>query len=70
MAIKEYTTTAEGIELQFGVSHIGHFLLMNLPMEKILASKSGGRIINTSSLGCITGPVREDWNFKVCDDLS
>jgi NAD(P)-dependent dehydrogenase (short-subunit alcohol dehydrogenase family) len=64
MATKDYTTTPEGIELQFGVNHIGHFLLTKLLIEKILAAKKGARIINLSSLGYITSPIRDDWNFK------
>jgi hypothetical protein len=65
MAPKDYKTTAEGIEMQFGVNHIGHFLLTYLLMEKILASKSGARIINLSSLGYIMSGIRDDWNFEV-----
>lgn len=65
MATKDYTTTAEGIELQFGVNHIGHFLLTNLLMEKLLAAKKGARIINLSSFGYLMSGIRDDWNFKV-----
>lgn len=45
-----FRTTAEGIELQFGSNHIGHFLFTNLIMPKILASKNP-RIVNVSSNG-------------------
>ncbi|RFU24246.1 hypothetical protein B7463_g12092, partial [Scytalidium lignicola] len=65
MAIPKYTTTVDGIEMQFGANHIGHFLLTNLLMEKILASGPGARIINVSSFSYIYGGVRfDDWNFK------
>ena len=66
MAIKDYTTTADGIEMQFGVNHIGHFLLTNLLMNKIFAASPGARVITLSSLGYMSGGVRfDDWNFKV-----
>ena len=66
MAVKDYTTTAEGIELQFGASHTGHFLLTNLLVVKILAAGKGARIINVSSFGYMAAGVRfDDWNFKV-----
>lgn len=65
MGIKEYTTTKEGVEMQFGVNHLGHFLLTNLLMEKIFAAGTGARIINVSSLGYMTARLCVDWNLKV-----
>ncbi len=59
MGIAEYTLTADGVESQFGVNHIGHFLLTNLLLPKIV-----GRVVNVSSSGHMLGEVRfEDWNF-------
>ncbi|KAF2634070.1 NAD(P)-binding protein [Massarina eburnea CBS 473.64] len=59
-----FQTTADGIELQFGGNHVGHFLFTNLIIPKILASKAP-RIVNVSSNGHKLGPVRfEDPNFK------
>ncbi|KAF1844034.1 NAD(P)-binding protein [Cucurbitaria berberidis CBS 394.84] len=59
-----YRTTKEGIELQFGSNHIGHFLFTNLIMPKILASKSP-RIVNVSSDGHRFSAVRfEDPSFS------
>ncbi|PSN62465.1 short-chain dehydrogenase [Corynespora cassiicola Philippines] len=59
-----HAKTKEGIELQFGGNHIGHFLFTNLIMPKVLASKSP-RVVNVSSSGHRLGPVRfEDWNFQ------
>ncbi|RSM05783.1 hypothetical protein CEP52_006103 [Fusarium oligoseptatum] len=52
-----YSTTADGFETQFAAGHIGHFLLTNLIMEKILASESP-RVVNISSNGHSFSPVR------------
>ena len=66
MALKNYTTTTDGIEMQFGTNHIGHFLLTNLVMNKILAAGKGSRIINVYSFGYSSGGVRfDDHNFQV-----
>lgn len=42
-----YGTTKEGLELQFGTNHIGHFLLVKLLMPLIIESKT--RIVIVSS---------------------
>jgi NAD(P)-dependent dehydrogenase (short-subunit alcohol dehydrogenase family) len=68
MARPTFETTKDGIELQFGSNHIGHFLLTNLILGKVLkaGAEGGARIINVSSTGFEMGGVRfEDWNFKV-----
>ena len=66
MALKDYTTTADGIEMQLGANHIGHFLFTNLVMDKIFAAGKGARIVNVSSLGYMSGGVHfDDYNFKV-----
>lgn len=48
-----YGETADGLEMQFGTNHIGHFLMTNLLMPAILAGgeSGGGRIVNLSSRG-------------------
>ena len=51
MCTMPYQTTAQGIELQFGTNHIGHFLLTNLLIPKILAAGKGSRIVNVASTG-------------------
>jgi NAD(P)-dependent dehydrogenase (short-subunit alcohol dehydrogenase family) len=60
-----YAKTVDGIESQFGTNHIGHFLLTNLLMGKILAAAPGARIVNVSSSAHQPGVIRfEDWNFS------
>jgi NAD(P)-dependent dehydrogenase (short-subunit alcohol dehydrogenase family) len=63
---RPYELTEDGIESQFGANHIGHFLLTQLIMDKILASGEGARVVNLSSSGHAQGGVRfDDWNFQV-----
>jgi NAD(P)-dependent dehydrogenase (short-subunit alcohol dehydrogenase family) len=60
-----YAKTEDGIESQFGTNHIGHFLLTNLLMDRILAAGAGARIVNVSS-SAIRGTIRyDDYNFQV-----
>ncbi|OTB01296.1 hypothetical protein M426DRAFT_323569 [Hypoxylon sp. CI-4A] len=51
MNVKEYTLDKQGNELTFSSNHLGHFLLTNLILPKILASGPGARIVNVSSRG-------------------
>ncbi|KAG4430924.1 hypothetical protein IFR05_013598 [Cadophora sp. M221] len=65
MALPGFETTQEGIEMQFGCNHVGHFLLTNLLKPRILAAGSGARIVNVSSNGHEVAGVRfEDYNFE------
>lgn len=59
-----FSKTADGIEMQFGTNHIGHFLLTNLLMPAILAGDNP-RIINLSSAGHTHSDVNlNDPNFE------
>ncbi len=54
--------TADGFETQFGVNHLGHFVLINRIAPLI---RSGGRLINLSSAGHRFSNVDiEDPNFE------
>lgn len=67
----ERCETEEGIELQFGTNHIGHFLFTSLLTPLLLAGaehsgKTGStRVVNTTSLGYRLSPVRfHDYSFE------
>lgn len=71
MALPSLQLTEDGLEAHFGTNHIGHFLLANLIMPKVLAAvrsnpdgKIGGpgtpRIITVSSYGNIFSGIRFD----------
>jgi NAD(P)-dependent dehydrogenase (short-subunit alcohol dehydrogenase family) len=65
MAIKDYIKSADGFEMHFASNYLGHFLLTNLLMGKIIAAK--GVIINVSSTAHIMGEVNfEDPSFQAC----
>ena len=71
MAVKDFQKSADGIEMQFASNHVGHFLLTNLLMEKLVAAGKGARVVNVTSTGYgLCGPRFEDWNFQVTDSTS
>ena len=64
MMLPRFQATAEGIEAQFGINHIGHFLFTNLLMPALLASPSGARVVTVSSAASSASPIRfGDYNF-------
>jgi len=66
-----YSKTADGLETQFGVCHVAHFLLFQLVKDALLSSASAdfsSRVVNVSSVGHRGGPVRlDDYNFEKGD---
>ena len=56
MWLPEKTHTSDGFETTIGVNHLGHFLLTNLLLEKLRASKPS-RIVNVSSRAHIRGKM-------------
>jgi len=65
MAPPERQETRDGFEMQFGVNHLGHFLLAGLLAENVLAA--GGRFISVSSTMHKAGLKRirfEDLNWQ------
>ncbi len=59
-----FSKTQNGLELQFGANHIGHFLMTCLIAPAVLRA-APARIVNVSSLGHTRGPVDfDDPNFE------
>jgi NAD(P)-dependent dehydrogenase (short-subunit alcohol dehydrogenase family) len=69
MWIQDQEESPEGIEMQFATNHIGHFLLVNLILGKLIAAAKDApvgavRVVNVSSAGHGFSPVRfSDPNF-------
>ncbi|KAL6157807.1 hypothetical protein ACJQWK_07849 [Exserohilum turcicum] len=67
-------TSKEGIEGQFAICHIGHFLLTNLLLPQLLKSAASStlgatRVVNLTSLGHRLSPVRfSDYNLEKSND--
>ena len=71
MAVKDFKTTTEGIELHFGSNHVGPFLLSNLLFDKLVKAGKGARVVNVTSTGYeLCGVSYDDWNFNVCKVIS
>lgn len=66
MAVKNYTTSKDGIESQFAACDVGHYLLTNLLIKEILVVGDGATIVNVASLGYLLAEANlEDPNFEV-----
>ncbi|KAK6381663.1 hypothetical protein LTS17_004722 [Exophiala oligosperma] len=59
-----YSKTEDGIERQFATNHVGHFLLTNLLMPKILAASPDARVVNVASYGNVLSNVLDDPSFN------
>lgn len=69
MAVRTYQTSADGNELQFAANYLGHFLLTNLILDKILAAPAS-TVVNLTSMGYEMGEVNyDDPNFDVSGPL-
>lgn len=64
MATMPYSTTKQGIESQFGVNHLAHFVFTARLMPLLLAA--GAAIVNTASTGYQLGGIPfDDVNWSV-----
>ena len=54
-----FRLTSDGIEMQFGTNHVGHFLLTKLLLPFLA---DDGRVINLSSVGHMFAPAHIKWN--------
>lgn len=52
-ATREHQLTVDGVEKQFAANHLGHFLLTNLLLPKLVKAK--GRVVNVTSMAYTVG---------------
>ena len=58
--LKNDVRTKEGFEMDFGVNHLGHFLLTHLLLDKLKQSKSTARIITVTGAIYIISEIQFD----------
>jgi NAD(P)-dependent dehydrogenase (short-subunit alcohol dehydrogenase family) len=64
MAILKHTFDKRGNEYTLSANHLGHFVLTNLLLPKIIKAGPKARIVNMSSKGHLVSPFRfDDYNF-------
>jgi NAD(P)-dependent dehydrogenase (short-subunit alcohol dehydrogenase family) len=59
MAVPQRRTTADGLELQLGTNHLGHFALTGLLLPALL-TRQGSRVVTVSSTAHRMGRMRFD----------
>ena len=64
-----YSKSEDGVEMQFATNYVGHFLLTNLLVERLLNAERP-RVVNVSSSAHSMGRIRwDDVNFEVRERL-
>jgi len=64
MMIKDRQVTKEGIEEQFGVNHVGHFLLTKLLLDTVKSSAPGRVVVLSSLANFRSGIIFDDVNSE------
>ncbi|KAH8787920.1 hypothetical protein F5883DRAFT_531107 [Diaporthe sp. PMI_573] len=67
MAVPKLEYTKDGIEMQFGVNHLSHFLFFQLLKPALLASTSpklSSRVVSLSSSAHNIAPINESGNYS------
>ncbi len=58
-----YAKTEDSLERQFATNHVGHFLLTNTIMPKLLVASPNARVVNVSSYGNVLTDLMDDPYF-------
>lgn len=65
MATRKFLLSEDGVESQFAVNYLGHFLLTNLLIQEGIVA-SGAKVVNVGSLGYQMADIQfDEINFKV-----